>query len=76
MGAFSLVSATSFATCWDGRFLTTLGVRRSLSSVDNIGCLFHQFFDDRFGGIRLEIDEQATSLTTTGLNQTSQMFTF
>ena len=51
-----------------------LGVGRSLSSVDNIGCLFHQFSDERFGGIRLEIGEQATSLTTTGLNQTSQMF--
>jgi CII-binding regulator of phage lambda lysogenization HflD len=49
-------------------------VRRSLSSVDNIGCLHNRLTDNRIGGIRLEIGEQATSLTTTGLNQTSQMF--
>jgi hypothetical protein len=56
------------------RFLTTLGVGRSLSSVDNIGCLHHLLSDNRFGGIRLEIDEQATSLTPTGLKQASQTF--
>jgi hypothetical protein len=52
----------------------TLSVGRSLSSVDNIGCLHHLLSDDRFGGIRLEIDEQATILTPTGLNQPSQTF--
>ena len=62
----------SFSLRWDGRFLTTLGVGRSLSSVDNIGCLHGRLFDNRFGGIRLESDEQATSLTPTGLNQRSQ----
>jgi hypothetical protein len=35
----------------------TLGVGRSLSSVDNIGCLHHRPSDNRFGGIRLESDE-------------------
>ena len=59
---------------WGGRFLMTLGVGRSLSSVDNIGYLHHLLSDNRFGGIRLEIDEQATSLTPTGLNQPSQTF--
>jgi hypothetical protein len=49
-----------------------LGVGRSLSSVDNIGCLHYQFPDDRFGGIRLESGEQATSLTPTWLNKTPQ----
>jgi len=53
----------------------TLGVRRSLSSVDNIGCLDHRFSDYRFGGIRLEIGEQATSLAPTTLNQPSQKAT-
>ena len=62
----------SFSLRWDSRFLTTLGVGRSLSSVDNIGCLHGRLFDNRFGGIRLESDEQATSLTPTGLNQRSQ----
>ena len=53
----------------------TLGVRRSLSSVDNIGCLDHRFSDYRFGGIRLENGEQATSLAPTTLNQPSQKAT-
>jgi hypothetical protein len=53
----------------------TLGVRRSLSSVDNIGCLDHRISDYRFGGIRLEIGEQATSLAPTILNQPSQKAT-
>jgi len=42
----------------------TLGVGRSLSSVDNIGCLHHRLSDNRFGGIRLEAGEQATSPTS------------
>jgi hypothetical protein len=50
----------------------TLDVGRSLSSVDNIGCLHHRLSDNRFGGIRLEIGEQATSLAPTALNQPSQ----
>ena len=54
---------------------TMLGVRRSLSSVDNIGCLDHRFSNYRFGGIRLEIGEQATSLAPTTLNQPSQKAT-
>jgi hypothetical protein len=53
-----------------------LGVGRSLSSVDNIGCLHYQLSDDRFGGIRLESGEQATSLTPTCLNKTSLQRTF
>jgi hypothetical protein len=53
----------------------TLGVRRSQSSVDNIGCLDHRISDYRFGGIRLEIGEQATSLAPTILNQPSQKAT-
>jgi hypothetical protein len=32
-------------------------VGRSLSSVDNIGCLDRRFSDYQFGGIRLEIGE-------------------
>jgi hypothetical protein len=43
-------------------------VGRSLSSVDNIGCLHHRLSDNRFGGIRLEIGEQATSLAPPTLN--------
>jgi hypothetical protein len=54
---------------------SSLGVRRSLSPVDNIGCLDHRFSDYRFGGIRLEIGEQATSLAATTLNQPSQKAT-
>jgi hypothetical protein len=46
----------------------TLDVGRSLSSVDNIGCLHHRLSDNRFGGIRLEIGEQATSLAPPTLN--------
>jgi hypothetical protein len=49
-----------------------LGVGRSLSSVDNIGCLDRRFSDYQFGGIRLEIGEQATSLAPTATNQQSQ----
>jgi len=49
-----------------------LGVGRSLSSVDNIGCLDRRFSDYQFGGIRLEIGEQATSLAPTAFNQPSQ----
>jgi hypothetical protein len=46
----------------------TLDVGRSLSSVDNIGCLHHRLSDNRSGGIRLEIGEQATSLAPPTLN--------
>jgi hypothetical protein len=49
-------------------------VGRSLSSVDNIGCLHNRLTNNRFGGIRLESDEQATSLTPTVLNQPTQTF--
>jgi len=49
-----------------------LGVGRSLSSVDNIGCLDRRFSDYQFGGIQLEIGEQATSLAPTAFNQPSQ----
>ena len=57
--------------------LGQIGVGRSLSSVDNIGCLHHRLSDNPIGGIRLESDEQATSLTPTVLNlptQTSHAF--
>jgi len=52
-----------------------LGVERSLSSVDNIGCLDRRFSDYQFGGIRLEIGEQATSLAPTAFDQPSQKAT-
>ena len=62
------LSRRLFSLRWDGWFLTTLGVGRSLSSVDNIGCLHRRLYDNRFGGIRLEIGEQATSLAPPMLN--------
>jgi hypothetical protein len=49
--------------------LGQIGVGRSLSSVDNIGCLHHRLTDNRFGGIRLETGEQATSPTPTSSHQ-------
>jgi len=45
------------------RLTTRSGVGRSLSLVDNIRCLHQRLSDDRFGGIRLETGEQATSPT-------------